>query len=287
MVTTKRQTIILVGDDGFSGSCGGSSGGSGGGSGGGSMEIYKCASVDTDNKTWAGYLAVLTDGVYIFSSTVTENLTYGNGYTPVPGSIYDKEAMVTVLGLWSGLPAEGLVLHVPFTSQNNKAVTGQDISYNGTVNFADNWGTLSDGATADVSGTLDWGGNWTFTVNFKASDSGECGIFGTQNLPYDFRILLLRSGNLEVNIEGGQIASGSSYKDGKSHFMVLTGDGSNCYAYVDGIFVGETYYGQSSTKAPTIGWADGSGATSLRGIRFYSRILSIEEQQALMEEYTE
>lgn len=70
------------------------------------MEIYKCVYVDSVNKTWSGYLAVLSGDVYSFADTITENLTYGNGYTPVPEGIYDKEAMVTVAGLWMGLPSE-------------------------------------------------------------------------------------------------------------------------------------------------------------------------------------
>lgn len=46
------------------------------------MNFYKCASVDTVEKTWTGYKAVLTDGVYAFNTVVTAGLKFGSAYTP-------------------------------------------------------------------------------------------------------------------------------------------------------------------------------------------------------------
>lgn len=67
----------------------------GGTSGGGSMNFYKCASVDTSAKTWTGYKAVLTDGVYSFEETVTDGLAYTENF-PFPGSAYTSDLSVTV-----------------------------------------------------------------------------------------------------------------------------------------------------------------------------------------------
>ena len=71
---------------------------------GGSMEFYKCASANVAANTWSGYKAVLSDGVYTFEESVTDGLTFGSGYTPAPGFIYDSGATVLLSNLWSGLP---------------------------------------------------------------------------------------------------------------------------------------------------------------------------------------
>ena len=76
----------------------------GSGGGGGSMEFYKCASTNVTANTWSGYKAVLSNGVYTFEENVTEGLTFGSGYTPAPGFIYDSGATVLLSNLWSGLP---------------------------------------------------------------------------------------------------------------------------------------------------------------------------------------
>ena len=71
-----------------------SEGGSGGGT---SAEYYKCASVDTEAKTWSGYKAVFdsTAGTWSFSDTVTEGLSY-IGITPVVGKIYSADTTIQV-----------------------------------------------------------------------------------------------------------------------------------------------------------------------------------------------
>ena len=50
----------------------------------GSMDFYKCASVDTSAKTWTGYKAVLSSGIYSFEKTPTAGLSC-NTVVPVPG----------------------------------------------------------------------------------------------------------------------------------------------------------------------------------------------------------
>lgn len=62
---------------------------------GGSAEYYKCEEV-ADN-TWNGYKAILdAEGYYTFEETLTDGLTYGNGFTPEAGNVYDSNAMVKV-----------------------------------------------------------------------------------------------------------------------------------------------------------------------------------------------
>ncbi len=66
-----------------------------------SAEYYKCASVDTEAKTWSGYKAVQQEnGGYTFEETVTTGLAY-TSVTPVVGSIYSADALVKVEYLYT------------------------------------------------------------------------------------------------------------------------------------------------------------------------------------------
>jgi hypothetical protein len=74
------------------------------GTGGTSAEYYKCASVDTEAKTWSGYKAVFdsTAGTWSFESEVTEGLAY-TSVTPVVGGIYSADALAVVSLLYTGV----------------------------------------------------------------------------------------------------------------------------------------------------------------------------------------
>lgn len=64
-------------------------------SGGTSAEYYKCASVDTEAKTWSGYKAVFDSGTgtWSFESDATEGLTY-TGLTPAVNKIYTADTTI-------------------------------------------------------------------------------------------------------------------------------------------------------------------------------------------------
>ncbi len=102
--------------------------------GGGSSEYYRCASVNTTAKTWTGYKAGLTDGVYAFASTLTSGLTY-TSVTPVAGSIYSADGLVKVDSLYIGIPSEGLIFHAPLSSSQATAATGQTLTTDATVAY--------------------------------------------------------------------------------------------------------------------------------------------------------
>lgn len=96
------------------------------------MLFYKCASVDTVNKTWSGFRAVRKGGAYSFEGAATEGLTYGNGFTPAVDGIYDAEALVYANRLFMGRAAltEGLVYHFPLQTDG--------MSVDGKYNFDPN-----------------------------------------------------------------------------------------------------------------------------------------------------
>ena len=64
-------------------------------------DFYRCASVNTENNTWTGYKAILSNGSYSFEQNVTENLSCGNGFVPIINEIYDKFALIHVADLYT------------------------------------------------------------------------------------------------------------------------------------------------------------------------------------------
>ena len=65
-------------------------------------EFFKCASINTETHKWSGYKAILTNGIYSFSDTLTNDLPYGDGFTPVVNEIYDRNALIHVADLYTG-----------------------------------------------------------------------------------------------------------------------------------------------------------------------------------------
>jgi hypothetical protein len=108
------------------------------GGGGSSMDFYKCASVDTVNKTWTGYLAVCdADGVYTFEETATTGLTYGTAYKPIADNVYNADATIQIMKLWNGslFPVDGLVFYASLAEAKETAETGQSLAVTGTVEY--------------------------------------------------------------------------------------------------------------------------------------------------------
>ena len=73
------------------------------------MKFYKCASVDTENKTWSGYEAHQDAiGIWTFSDTEM-SLTYGDYFTPVVGKVYDATASIVISTLFDGMITQNTV----------------------------------------------------------------------------------------------------------------------------------------------------------------------------------
>lgn len=130
---------------------------------------YKCASVNTTANTWTGYKAVLTDGVYTFEGAVTENLPYGNGFTPAVGKTYNGDATVYVGRLYGkaeSMPQENLLLYMPLKTDVN-VETGQALSKNNTLSFA----TVDGIQCAVLDGSNYLYDNTWLNENMKQTDS--------------------------------------------------------------------------------------------------------------------
>lgn len=92
--------------------------------------FYKCNAVA--ETTWNGYALILgEDGFYTVSETLTEGLTFGTGYTPEVGKVYNADATIEV-GKYSKVSILSKASFYALLTENmDKAQTGQVLtSYN-------------------------------------------------------------------------------------------------------------------------------------------------------------
>ena len=272
-----------------------------------SMEFYKCASVDTVNKTWTGYKAVLTDGVYSFEETVTEGLTYGTAYTPVISKVYNADATIQVTKLWDGMvmPTEGLLLYVPLDSTPITAPTGQDIELNGDhsvlsgslggikyCSFSSTYAEVTpvtDFPTGDDERTVS---AWVYATDVNTRQTIFCHGANARNQTWSFE---LRSG--KISVSGGADAANEGYSIGSvpanswHHLAVVHRDSADHF-YLDGEGIGSFAYARE-TGSDLCYIGTGSDALQMlpsniyiAALRFYNRALSDDELMVLASEFT-
>ena len=97
-------------------------------------DYYKCVLV-LANK-WSGYKAILENDKYIFEDKLTENLSYGNGYIPIIGNIYNRDATIKV-HLYNNIQiSDGLIFYASLNGQNHTiAETGQNLQVVGNIDY--------------------------------------------------------------------------------------------------------------------------------------------------------
>jgi hypothetical protein len=259
----------------------------GNGSGTANVALMKGSS----EKTWTGYKAVLTDGVYTFEENVTSGLTYGTAYTPKVDGVFNADATVSVNKLWNGIiiPAEGLVFHASLNSASNKAETGQTLSAQG-MQFT-TWKGIPCGYFNS--------GNITFTPDgLPSGDSDRTVSCWAYILPQGNRPILLVYGGDGDNsayvfeVEGGRLSAGghgsgtnvwgntSILKEKWLHLAIVHSNGYE-YFYIDGIADGTS---EMHRDTQLIQGSIGSEYASsdrlygyMAGVRVYNRALSADE----------
>lgn len=190
---------------------------------GGGTELYKCVSVDTTTKTWSGYKATLTTNDegksgFVIEETVTEGLSYGGGFTPKIGTVYDSAAMVKAelyyLSEASALIDEYteflLFKGLTDVSGNNIPVTnyGLTTNENGIVYTADKYAeipaeTLPDTVMCD-------GKDWSIEIKFRCADADTwknngdgCALWGLgDGCRFDLIIRAYSSEQYKIEIGG-------------------------------------------------------------------------------------
>ena len=261
-------------------------------------EYYKCASVDTANKTWAGYKLVLTDGIYSFEETVTEGLTFGNGFYPAVGQTYNSDATITAHP-WIGMPSAGLVFYAPFTEQLATAETGQALVKQGNdpsfviqngipcmriqntrIDTSENSGITGGGPITLSAWFMDVGGGGVTSAVNNGDNSGASMVAIGASGGYAF-----------CSGYGGSydwVAYDRTLQDRMHHVLCTYGD-SVIRLYVDGQKVIEEYTDISmQPNTLCIGSAHGSYYFDgyIGHVRMYNRVLDYGEIAELASEFT-
>ncbi len=209
---------------------------------GGAAEFYKCFSTDVSAKIWSGYKAVMSNGVYTFEESVTEGLTFGSGYTPAPGFIYDSEATVMLSTLWSGIPQPAdYDIYASFSTPSAEkggifTLERPSVDY-GVVKNGILGANINDGI---VSIPWSMSDDFTFSVRYKPLSGGEnyyegpllrVGQDGTSTL-YSIWV------NMEwdwcmMHIEYGSGGTERFEVDTNHHIYTLVKSGDELKLYVD------------------------------------------------------
>lgn len=253
----------------------------------GSMEFFKCASVNATDKTWAGFKAVLVEGVYAFEEVATPGLTYGVAFIPAVGGIYNADATIAISGMWQGRDPS-LLFYAALTSAATTAETGQTLTASGNVQYTSKSGKMcayfnggSDKLTAQVEG---------FPVSEKPITMAGWFLF---TAPYDSLDKLLAYGDYQAIMEydgalrwqyGSDFYDDSfqqnyAAEDENWHHVAVTADGSKLYIYIDGTLATSKDGTIESDGASQLIIGTGSGAA--RDVYVYNRCLSAAEVEEL------
>ena len=271
----------------------------------GMSSVESTAMVDTDvPKTWDGYKAVQSGGVYSFESDVTTGLTYGTAYKPIVDKLYSPDASLCFQGIKMAIPDDQLI-YLSLSGEANTAETGQALTYPGELKkytfseIIDGIPCITFSSTSGVvvAQPLPLDGDFTISSWSRANSySGVASIWkiGTET-KNEMRLGTRDNGNLviETYSSDGQHSEISNVGKQFSWFHIVVKKQSNIVsAYLDGYLVGTVEWNITLIDDGTchVGYPHGSsglgaGPRSQAAFRFYARALSDDEIFALANEF--
>ena len=260
----------------------------------GGETFYKCTSVDTINKTWSGYKAVLTDGVYTFEDTVTAGLIYGAGFTPNIGNIYPDGALLTVKSVWTGKYPEDVFIYASLSSPYYEVGDGGVQTIIGDINY----GVQHDGSLCaffdNAVGSIELPAVpeiFTASVNIvPVSGVGAVLFIGTDGFG-TMSGIHINADNATMDFQKGSEAYGTfDIGDliGHRHCYILRRNGNVWTVFVDGVKKIEIQHTPSISSREHYIYLGGiaseygpEGRYAMTGyfsdFRYYSRALSDDE----------
>lgn len=259
-----------------------------GSSSGNDCDYYKCASVDTANKNWAGYKAIFEDGVYSFSATESA-LSYGDFFTPSIGGIYNSDCTVQIKSLYTGVD-ETLVFYAPLTSSSDTAETGQTMTVSGNVEYSN----IENRECAYFNGNSKLIISNVSALPFGNAQHTICGWFrysefnpysGLLGYGYEYAIRTIsRYGECDV-VYYDNTGGAFSYRleADRWYHIATTWDGSKIVLYLNGVKEAENSeapsYVRDDSKPLWIGGVPRTGTATgyVSDVRIYNRALSADE----------
>ena len=261
-------------------------------------KYYKCASVNTSEKTWSGYELILQDGVYVVSDTITEGLTY-TGFTPIVGTIYNEDTTLTIGTLFSKAETlEGCVfaanMQTASATYNGETVNLEGITLADAPGYTDGTKALAGGENLNYP--VDGANNFADgTISIALSVYWNIGATSGSS-PYYFRFPCSNACNFNQDVSGadgyetGVVAFiGSEFRrtnietSGWHHFVFTYSKGTVNW-YMNGIL----FQSWASNFAPSSITAIANTFKSvinvyMKDLQIYNRVLSEEEIITLYE----
>jgi hypothetical protein len=264
------------------------------------------AQISTGEKTWSGYKAVLTDGVYSFEETITPGLEYGTAFTPRSGGIYDAQCTLMISGLWMRMPTDGLFFYTPLATDMTDVISSATpkeqsngvIIQDGAAMFPENStnyirysAPLSENQQPDTFALSIWLKYYNYAVNNTPV------LFGTslnESQTSFFRFTNENTFKLGAQSTSGvQVTLSESAPKGQFNHILVNFSGSNYTIYVNGkiaavienstafalsrdLWLG-SYYGYDT---------DHSFHGEIKSFRLYDRAVTADEIKTLAGEFS-
>lgn len=250
-------------------------------------------------KTWDGYKAILTDGVYVFEENLTTGLSY-SAFEPEVGKVYSADALIEVKKLFDGTdPHLLLYFSMDDTGKAIDKVNGIELSAFGNASggvpgVIGNCWQASDGGYLSGSNTafaLPKVFTFNLLVNFSSSGS-EAVIFEfgsySSNSGYGFYSNSEGEVSWRVGNSGWGNYSSSTLSADEWSMLTVTCDGSSRTLYINGVSE-NTYSVNTVVNTTSIGAfsraaTEGSGA-SMNGkideVQLWDYAMTADEVTAL------
>jgi hypothetical protein len=247
-------------------------------------------------KTWDGYKAVLTDGVYSFEETLTTGLSYGGAFVPQIGYCYNSDCTIKAGAFWTKIPVDGLVFYAPLSTEAAAAETGQALTANGTITYGTSGSIMcaffdgSSSITASVPNLPQGSSARTMSVWLKAdsfTDQRSAFGYGQQSSGAVCSCDYINGTTLrfcgwycDTDYDFG--STGQEW-----HHVILIYDGTTDHIYWDGQLVKS----QGQTRNTALTYLISGGYYSnwkgaIAALRIYDRVLSANEIAELANEFT-
>lgn len=214
--------------------------------------------VDLDApKTWDGYKAVLSDGIYDFEKESTAGLTYGTSYVPVVGGIYSADALVKVSGLFDNIvnnfPGSASLFAIDASVGINDLVQGGAPTLVGSGEVLQNGEFCFDSTRAldyTIGDTMSALKDFTIEMDYTVTSdqTGYCGLVGNKSSWSTMCICIQwgRSGyrpamfwNDYFDTQTGGNEHPEWVNDGKYHHVAYVRKGDTCMLFSDGEKIAE------------------------------------------------
>lgn len=232
-------------------------------------------------KTWSGYMARNDTIAYEYEMELTTGLTYGSGFTPVVGRIYDTNAKIEAIRLWQNVVIpSGAVFFASFAG--SEIESGQEIENNGaTFGYANNVpcaqfvsGQYILSSTQNAIGSV---GTISLCFNTPKPNYTGCLIMLGTDSGGQWNIYL-RGGKIAVGYGGGEIYT-VAYETDKWNHVACTANNGSIQVYLNGAlaYTGELLVNATNARVMFGDSGNEGYVGNLALARVYDRVLTATE----------